>query len=248
MTKYLFENAPSEMLVPFPGLGGTEMRKFALLTGLGLMLCGGSLFAQSERKPEVFFGYSNLQAQGLPDRNNLTGIFGSDFFNNRTTLHGFDTQVSGFIADNFALTGDFSFNENSQSFNTFVRNDSLKTDIMYFLGGPTFSVGHSSRVQPFVRFLAGGAHTRFNVKSQLALGLLTNEFTTGTTDFALGAGGGLDWRVADRLKVRLFQVDYTPVFLSDQSIRTLTQAGAILPFTLNGQRMDNVRFGFGIVF
>src|SRR5215813_13735399 len=157
------------------------------------MLSTVQLFAQSERKPEVFFGYSNLQAQGLPDRNTLTGIFGSDFFNNRTTLHGFDTEVSGFLADNFALTGSFSFNQNSQSFNAVVLNNSLKTDIMYFLGGPTFSVGHSSRVQPFVRFLAGGAHTRFNVKSQLALGLLTNEFTTGTTDFAFGAGGGLDW-------------------------------------------------------
>src|SRR5215471_8173865 len=119
------------MLVPFRGLGGTVMRKLTLFTVLGLMLCAGSLFAQSERKPEVFFGYSNLQAQGLPDRNTLTGIFGSDFFNNRTTLHGFDTEVSGFLADNFALTGSFSFNQNSQSFNAVVLNNSLKTDIMY---------------------------------------------------------------------------------------------------------------------
>src|SRR5262249_7864441 len=162
---------------------------------------GISLFAQSERKPEIFFGYSNLQAQGLPDRNNLTGIFGSDFFNNRTTLHGFDTEVSAFPSSIFGLTGNFSFNENSRSNNRFIGlRDSVKTDIFYFMGGPTLTVGRSSRLQPFVRFLAGGAYTRFNTSSQLNFGfgdLVNNSFTTGTTNFALAAGGGLDWRISD---------------------------------------------------
>ena len=45
-----------------------------------------SLFAQSERKPEFAFGYSNLQAQGLSNQNDLTGLFGSNFFNNRQDL------------------------------------------------------------------------------------------------------------------------------------------------------------------
>jgi len=215
-----------------------------------LMFSAVSLFAQSEHKPEIFLGYSNLQAQGLPDRNNLTGIFGSDFFNNRTTLHGFDSEVTGFLRDNFGLTGNFSFNENNRSTSSFSAADSVKTDIFYFMGGPTLSIGHSARLQPFVRFLAGGAHTRFNVTTQQGgtAGTFTDSFKTGTTDFALGAGGGFDWRIGDKLKVRLFQIDYAPVFLSDQSFRTLTQAGAIEPFTLSGQRMDNVRFGFGIVF
>jgi len=210
-----------------------------------------SAFAQSERRPEVFLGYSNLQAKGLPDTNTLTGIFGSSFFNDRTTMHGFGTEVSGFLSDNFGVTGSFSFNENNQSNNFFIGTDSLKTDIFYFMGGPTVRIGHSSRLEPFARFMAGGAHTRFGVTAQANvpfLGNVSNTFSTGTTDFAMAAGGGLDWRVNDRLKVRLFQVDYAPIFLSNQSISTLTQAGAILPFTLNGQRMDNVRFGFGIVF
>jgi len=226
-------------------------QKFILLLVL-FTLPGISLFAQSERKPEVFLGYSNLQAQGLPDRNNLTGIFGSDFFNNRTTLHGFDTEVSAFPSSIFGLTGNFSFNENSRSNNRFIGlKDSVKTDIFYFLGGPTFTVGHSSRLQPFVRFLAGGAHTRFDTSSQLNLGFgnpVNNSFTTGTTNFAVAAGGGLDWRISNGLKLRVFQIDYTPIFLNDQSINALTRAGAIEPFTLNGQRMDNVRFSFGIVF
>jgi opacity protein-like surface antigen len=214
-----------------------------------LILCSAPLFAQSDHKTDFFLGYSNLQAQGLPDKNNSTGIFGTDFFNSRTTLHGFDTEVTGHFTDNFGITGDFSFNENSRSSSFFGNPDSLKTDIFYFMGGPQFSVGHSSRVQPFVRFLAGGAYTRFNASAPPIPFLRDGfDFKTGATDFAFAAGGGLDWRVSDSLKIRVLQVDYTPVFMSDQSVRTLTFAGALQPYTLNGQRMDNVRFGFGIVF
>jgi len=227
------------------------LKRYVLLTGV-LMLCSISLFAQSERrKPEIFLGYSNLQAQGLPDKNNVTGIFESDFLNSRTTLHGFDTQVSGFLTDNFGLTGNFSFNENSRSNDTTFRSDTVKNDIFYFLGGPTLSIGHSSRVQPFVRLMAGAAHNTFNIESERTTssgGTLTNKFKTGTTDFAGALGGGIDWRIADKVKVRVIQFDYTPVFLSDQSIETLSSAGAVQPATLNGQRMDNFRFSFGIVF
>ncbi len=207
-----------------------------------LLLPAASLFAQSERKPEVFVGYSNLQGQGLQDQNGL--------FNNRATLHGFDTEVTPFLGDRLGITGDFSFNENGSSNDFSAGSNSVKTEVFYFMGGPSLSLGHSSRFQPFARFLAGGAHTRFNVSSERTIsgGSLSRTFQTGATDFALGVGGGLDWRINDGLKLRVFQFDYAPVFLSNQSINTLSQAGAIEPVVLNGQRMDNYRFTFGIVF
>jgi opacity protein-like surface antigen len=226
------------------------MRSRLILLAVVCTFSTVSLFAQSDRKAEVFVGYSNLQAQGLPDKNNVTGVFSSDFLNNRSTLHGFATEVNGFLSGPVGLTGSFSFNENKQSFDNSFRSDEVKTDILYFMGGPSFKFGSSSRFQPFVRVMAGGANTRFDVNQErfLSSGTLTNSFNAHTTDFAMGAGGGLDWRVSDKLKVRLFQVDYTPIFLRDQSVRTLTDAGAIEPATLNGQRMDNVRFVFGVVF
>jgi hypothetical protein len=216
---------------------------------LFLLFPSSLLFAQSDRQSEFAFGYSNLQAQGLPDKNDLTGIFGSDFFNNRTTLHGFNTEATKFLAGTFGLTGDFSFNANKRSDQLINGSDSVETDILYFMGGPTLTFG-SSRFEPFARFLAGGAHTRFNATSErhFPSGDLTRTFRTGTTDFALGMGGGLDLRLGDIFKVRIFQIDYVPVFLRDQSVNTLQQAGAIDRFTLNGQRMDNVRFTVGIVF
>jgi hypothetical protein len=49
-------------------------------------------------------------------------------------------------------------------------------------------------------------------------------------------------------RIRLIQIDYTPVFLRDKSVQVLGTAGAIQPVNLSGQRQDNVRFSFGVVF
>src|SRR5262245_30674650 len=95
------------------------------------LLSATSLYAQSVRKPEIAVGYSNLQAQGLPDKNNLTGVFGADFFNNRTTLHGFDGEYTFFPAEKLGLTGDFSFNANSRSAGFSLGRASLETNIFY---------------------------------------------------------------------------------------------------------------------
>jgi hypothetical protein len=212
------------------------------------VLFSASLFAQSDRRTDVFVGYSNLQAEGVLDTGSVSGLLSSTFLNNRTNMSGFNTDFSAFLTDNVALTGDFSFNENGRSVN-FLGTDSIKTDILYFMGGPTISIGRSGRLQPFVRVLAGGAQTRFNVKAELPfVGNLTIPISRNTTSFAAGAGGGLDWRVGDKLKVRLFQIDYLPVFLSDQSINALSGIGALTPLSVSGGRMDNVRFSVGIVF
>ncbi len=224
------------------------MHYVRLVLPVVFMFFAASLFAQSDRRAEVFVGYSNLQAQGVLDTGSIGGLFGSAFLNNRANMHGFNTDVSAFLTDNVGLTGNFSFNENGRSAN-FLGTDSIKTDILYFMGGPTLLIGHSGRLQPFVRGLAGGAQTRFSVKAELPfIGNLTNSLNSNTLSFAAGAGGGLDWRVSDNLKVRLFQVDYVPVFLSDRSIGTLGGIGVLDPLSLSGGRMNNIRFSAGIVF
>src|SRR5262249_33587103 len=149
---------------------------------------------------------------GLPNQNDLTGIFGSNFFNNRTTMHGFGLEGTAYPSDKFGLTGDFSFNENSQSSQFFLGQDKLETDIFYFMAGPSVNFARSSKVQPFAHFLAGGAHTRFKASFEPVIGasVASTSFTTGATDFALGIGGGIDVPVGG-IKLRAFQVDYTPI-------------------------------------
>ena len=187
-----------------------------------LLLPAASLFAQSEGKPEVFVGYSNLQGQGLQDQNGL--------FNNRATLHGFDTEVTPFLGTAWESPA------TSRSTKTAARTAFLQvpTRLKRYLLLHGRSNGESGPFEPppAICTISGrGAHTRFNVSSERTIsgGSLSRTFQTGATDFALGVGGGLDWRINDGLKLRVFQFDYAPVFLSNQSINTTRQAGAIEP-------------------
>ena len=77
---------------------------------------------------------------------------------------------------------------------------------------------------------------------------MTNEFDTGSTDLALMAGGGVDMRLNDRITLRIFQLDYAPVFLGDRAVTALRQAGVLQTNELEGQRQDHVRFSFGVTF
>lgn len=225
------------------------MHKMLLAFGCLILLSPFAL-AQSERRAEFFIGYSNLQAEGIPDRDDPNDVLAGDFFERRGTLHGVNAALTGFLSSWFGVTGDFSFNRKRDKTNFTNGRDSIDTDVYYFMGGPTIKARNASRFEPFGRVLAGGAHTRFDVSSRRDVtgGTVTNSFDTSSTDFAMAVGGGLDIRLGDRFSIRAFQVDYAPVFLRDRTINVLGGAGAIQPVTLEGQRQDNWRFSVGLVF
>ena len=58
----------------------------------------------------------------------------------------------------------------------------------------------------------------------------------------------MDVRVGERTKIRIFQMDYAPIFLRDRTVEVLGGTGVIEPTTLNGQRQDNFRFSVGVTF
>jgi opacity protein-like surface antigen len=198
---------------------------------------------------DFFVGYSNLQAEGLPERN-VSVPFDTQFFRDRTTLHGANVSITGVPGDVFGITGDFSFNRKERREELPDGEDVLRTDVYYFVAGPSMSFRNNSRVEPFIRAMGGGAHTRFEALSRRNAVNGTNEssFEVGSTSFAMVVGGGLDVRVAENFKIRLFQVDYSPVFLRDRTVDVLGGAGVLQPQTLDGQRQDNLRFSFGVVF
>jgi hypothetical protein len=200
---------------------------------------------------ETFLGYTNLQSEGLPNRNTPGWIFDTGFFRSRSTQHGANLAISGFATNWFSLTGDVSFaRQNEKSANSSGGNDSTRTDTYYFLGGPTWKIRKTFHLEPFARIMAGAAHTRYRVATTapVAGGTSTSSFKADSTDFAASIGGGFDVRLSDRARVRILQVDYAPVFLRDRTVDVLGGAGAIQPTTLEGQRQDNVRFSFGFVF
>jgi hypothetical protein len=222
--------------------------RFVLLCVL-MVLPAAGLFAQGEYKPQYFIGYSNLQGEGFLGKNDPDNVLSPDFLDRRSTLHGVNAQIT-FPIRNFGITGDFSFNRNQLSSNFLAGEQSVKTDVYYLVGGPSYEFRNSTRVQPFIRALGGAARTNFEIETQrdLSTGRLTNEFDAHSIDPAVMIGGGIDLRVTDKVKLRVFQMDYAPIFLRDRSVRVLGQAGAVQNVELEGQRQDHVRFSFGVTF
>ena len=221
-------------------------RKLSALVA-GVLLATPLVFAQG-RPVEIFAGYSNLQSEGLPIRNTPDGIFDTDFLRDRSTQHGFNASLSGFGESGLGITGDFSFGRQKAERGP----ESRKTDTNYFLAGPAvkWNRNGSSRAEPFVRVMAGAAHTNFEAARTLqsSSGTFTSSFEAGATDFAAAAGGGLDIRLSENVKLRAIQFDYAPIFLRDRTIDILGGTGALQPSRIEKQRQDNFRFSFGLVF
>jgi len=137
------------------------------VTVVVLVLTAPSSFSQEPARREMFVGYSNLQGEGLPNRNNPNGLFDTDFFRNRTTLQGVNAEVSGFPWSSFGLTGDFSFNRNGRTVDFAGGRNSMHTDI--------FTT--SRRVQPSAGVTLPGLN--------LSLGFLAERRTRDSTPAAV---------------------------------------------------------------
>lgn len=226
--------------------------KKTFLIALVLFSSAVGIVAQTtdEKKYDVFIGYSNLQAEGVPGEEGGDS-FDDEVFGERSGLNGFNVAATGYLTSRFGLTADFSFNQDRDRFNNLGSIDNrIDTRVMYLMGGPTVRFP-SGRLTPFARALAGFANTRYEVESSTVPpggGLISNRFTTNASDFAAAIGGGLDLKLNDRIGLRLIQIDYAPVFLRDRSVQILNQAGAIQAGTLEGQRQDNIRISVGVKF
>jgi opacity protein-like surface antigen len=210
------------------------MRKLCFGTLL-FFCCVPLAAAQSDDSPRVefFAGYSVLRTRYEAEQPNppMPVIVA---FPGKQTLNGFNVSATGYLTQGFGLTGDFSghFKTNSVP-DPLGGNIETKIRVFNILGGPQYRFHNNSRVAPFVRILAGVAHTR----AGLEVPSLNSSDTASSTDFALAIGGGLDIRVNDRIDLRVFQADYNPTFLSDRN-----------ELGFGNTRADNVRFSFGVVF
>jgi len=224
----------------------------SLLTLLCALPAAAQTSAGDDRRPEFFVGYSNLQAEGVPERNTTTGSFSDTLFGERSGLHGINVEATGYLTPRFGLTGDFSYNTKDRGFTPAGGGTGdVDTRVFNILGGPQVRFPNQTRTTPFLRALFGVANTRFSVSSSTpgtTGGTVTSSFTANATDFAMALGGGLDVRLNDRVGLRVFQVDYNPVFLRDRSISVLGGAGAVQPTRLESNRQDNIRLGFGVTF
>lgn len=233
------------------------MRKLFFLSLLTLA-CAASVPAQgtnagTDRRWEGFVGYSNLQAEGVPQQErNTNNSFEDRVFGERNGLNGLNAAFTGYVTPRFGLTGDFSWHSKDRDFTTAAggRGD-IDTRVVNVLGGPQVRFPNQTRATPFLRALFGVANTRYEASESFTPaggGNVTRTFETNATDFAMALGGGVDIGLSERVGLRLIQVDYNPVFLRDRSINVLGAAGAIQPQRLESNRQDNIRLSVGLTF
>ena len=201
-----------------------------------ILCCVPLAVAQSDHSRfELFGGYSVMRINYEPDPiDPRTQIPIIAAFSPKQTLNGFNASATVNLTGGFGVTGDFSghFKTNSVAD---VLGGTITNHIRVFnvLGGPQYGFARSSAVSPFVHGLAGVGITR----SRIHVPSLNATDDLSSTDFALALGGGVDVRVSERVAIRVFQVDYNPIFLD-----RFNELG------FGKVRADNVRFSFGVVF
>ena len=202
------------------------------LFAMTLLVSLSCIFSVGQSNAEFFAGYSLLRTNydvELP--NPPTPVIVA--FDGDQTMHGVNVSATGYLRSGFGITGDFSWHLKKLS-TPDPGGGTIDTNIQVYnmLGGVQYKFGRNRRVAPFVRVLAGVAHTR----SKLTVTSLSVSDTSSSTDFAMALGGGLDIKVNDRIAVRAIQADYNPIFL-----RNNNELGF-------NKRADNFRVSFGIVF
>jgi opacity protein-like surface antigen len=217
---------------------------------LCLLLVAPAAMAQTtDKKFEFFAGYSNLQAEGIADDDQSTTQ--DDFFDRRESIHGLNVAGTGWFQSGFGLKGDFSWHRKGDTETVAGGGrDEASFNVAYFMAGPTVKLRNTTRVEPFLHGLVGGAYNRVEFESTRPVtgGTQRVQFETDAVDFAVALGGGLDIRVNDRFSIRAIQVDWAPIFFRDRTVNILGTTGVLQPFRLEGQRQDNIRIGVGIVF
>ena len=206
------------------------MRKVILLASL--IICSVQLARaqDDEHKVEFFGGYSYLNTDlEEPDAP-------LDRFDN---LDGFNVSVTRYFTKRLGVTGDFSAYFRSRTEELPGGTIRFRSRSFNYLGGPQVRLTNGTRVTPFLHALAGVANNRFAYRATAA-GASTPaaDVSVSVTDFSLALGGGLDVRINKRVALRVFQVEYNPVFLRDRPELN----------TDGGRRLDNVRFSIGVVF
>jgi hypothetical protein len=190
------------------------MRKLFFATIL--IACAASFsFAQSNdyNKVDVYAGFSHARV---------------DFDADLEGFNGFEAAVTGNVSRYVGLKGDYAFH--FKSFDIAGIDIDAKTHTL--VGGVQFKDNaKATKVKPFAHFMAGFTHARVDVDPVVCIQQVGAPcpFGDSETGFSGVIGGGLDFRINDRVDFRAIQLDYNPT-------------------RLGGETQHNFRIGVGVVF
>ncbi|HEX7317433.1 MAG TPA: outer membrane beta-barrel protein [Pyrinomonadaceae bacterium] len=149
-----------------------------------------------------------------------------NFIDEREGFNGVEAFVKGNVSRYVGLKGSYSFHRKSFDVNggTAATTFDIDGDIHQFLGGVEFKDNaKETKVKPFAHVLAGVAHARVEADNA------TVSFTETETGFGAAIGGGVDFKLSDRVDLRAIQFDYNPN-------------------RADGQTTHNFRIGIGLIF
>jgi hypothetical protein len=149
-----------------------------------------------------------------------------NFIDQREGFHGVEAFVKGNVSRYVGLKGSYSFHRKSFEIGTGGTTPTsfdVDADLHQFMGGVEFKDNaKETKVKPFAHVLAGVAHARADVEG-------LPDADDSDTGFAAAVGGGVDFRLSDRVDFRAIQFDYNP----NRS---------------NGDTSHNFRIGIGFIF
>ena len=222
------------------------MRKVCAFASLFFLACGLSL-AQSSSKADfdefkIYGGYEfvSLDTHAVQDALNLEHVIDPTFpllnFGNRQNLSGWNFGAEeDTLAKWFGVVVDVGgvYGTNHLDLGTSGGISSrmrTKLRLYTFMGGPQFTLRRSSKVQPFVRALIGGAWTSFSANVLENNVPQFEEVKDSDSGFAYGGGAGADVFFSGKLGLRV-AADYirTP-FFSDTQNNLRGSAGLVVRF------------------
>jgi hypothetical protein len=165
----------------------------------------------------VLFSHNRVDT-GFDDPN-------QNFISEREGFNGVEAFVKGNVSRYVGLKGSYSFHRKSFEIDggTPATSFDVDADLHQFLGGVEFKDNaKETKVKPFAHVLAGVAHARADVES-------VTDFNESETGFAAAIGGGVDFKLSDRVDLRAIQFDYNPN-------------------RAEGQTSHNFRIGIGLIF
>jgi opacity protein-like surface antigen len=159
-----------------------------------------------------------------------------NFIQEREGFHGVEGFVKGNVSRYVGLKGSYSFHRKSFDIGIGTTNIGVDADIHQLLGGVEFKDNaKETKVKPFAHIMAGVAHTRAkaDVSDTICIQVVgapcADTFNDSETGFAGVIGGGIDFKLSDRVDLRAVQFDYNP-----------NRSG--------GETSHNFRIGIGLIF
>jgi hypothetical protein len=149
-----------------------------------------------------------------------------NFFDEREGFNGVEAFVKGNVSRYVGLKGSYSFHRKSFDIDggTAATSFNVDANLHQFLGGVEFKDNaKETKVKPFAHVLAGVAHSTADATGT------TVSFSDNSNDFAAAVGGGIDFRLNNRVDIRAIQFDWNPIHG-------------------DGDTSHNFRIGIGIIF